>query len=51
MSPTVDDLTKIERILKCPSKKKMFWSDFTIIYLIGTGGFGEVFLGELNDNK
>lgn len=29
----------------------MKWNDFIIRYLIGTGGFGEVFLGELKENK
>lgn len=42
-----DDLEGIENILKAPNKK-IKWSDFTISYLIGSGGFGEVFLGELN---
>ena len=29
----------------------MRWNDFIVSYLIGSGGFGEVFLGELKDFK
>lgn len=29
----------------------MKWTDFNILYLIGSGGFGEVFLGELKENQ
>ena len=42
-----DSLQAIEKMLKNPSNKKLKWNDFIIHFLIGTGGFGEVFLGEL----
>ena len=46
LSPyNVDILEPIEKILRAPSDKKIKWSDFTVSYLIGSGGFGEVFLG------
>jgi hypothetical protein len=32
-------------------KKSLKWSDFEITHRIGSGGFGEVFLGELLDSK
>ena len=42
---------ELERYYPPPVDKKIGWDSFEITHKIGSGGFGDVFLGELKENK
>lgn len=42
---------ELERYYPPPIDKKIGWESFEITHKIGSGGFGDVFLGELKENK
>ena len=42
-------LKELKVILKEQGRKHLQWEDFNIISLVGKGGLGEVYLGELSE--
>lgn len=42
---------QLEKFYPPPTDKKINWDSFDITHKIGSGGFGDVFLGNLKENK